>query len=48
MQCLLVLKKALMKYEEKLKTDHTSSVTPLLEEGFALTELTSQGQAVLD
>ena len=44
MQCLMALKKALTRYEEKIKTIHTSSMTAVLEEGFALTELTSQGR----
>ena len=43
MQCLSAVKKALTKYEEKLKTVQTSSLTAVLDEGFALTELTSQG-----
>ena len=44
LQCLASLKKALTNYEKKLNTIHTNSLTAVLEEGFALAELTSQGR----
>ena len=40
----MALKKALINYEEKLKALHTNSLNAVLKEGFALTDLTSQGR----